>query len=265
MWMVDPIEWLGGFRDPVTVALLLGAFATMTTTAGALTVHFFRHRKASAELVLDVGLGFSSGVMITASFTSLLLPAIEIGGVLPAVMGMVLGALAIHGLNSVVPHEHMVKGFEGPAKLVGKVRSAWLVAMAIIIHNLPEGMAIGASTAESVANGIAVGVAISVQDIPEGLAVALPIALIKGSAWVGVLYGFLSGASELALSAVAVLMGTYAVLLLPYLLGFAAGAMIYVVSHEAIPESHRTGHEKPATLGFFVGFIIMLYLDTVLG
>jgi ZIP family zinc transporter len=258
--------------DPVKAAFLISLYAAaMTSLGGALVIVVaLRSRGGSSggeglEMLLDVGMGFSSGVMIAASFTSLLLPALELSGPSVVFPSFILGAIAIHVINAILPHEHLIKGYEGPPSFKRKLRAAWLVATAIILHNLPEGMAIGAATSYSLGEGIGVGLAIGTQDFPEGLAVALPIYASNGSLGLALLVAVISGLSEvvLALSTAAVI-GFYGSLLASSL-AFAAGAMIYVVSHEALPESHRTGHEKQATLGFFLGFIIMLYLDTQLG
>jgi len=125
-------------------------------------------------------------------------------------------------------------------------------------------MAIGASSLYSPLQGVAVGLAIGIQDIPEGLAVTLPVAVTTGRRRLGFAVGALSGLTELVMAGLAALLGAWSTMLLPWLLGFGGGAMIYVVSSEALPESHRSGHESKATLGFLLGFILMLYLDSAL-
>jgi len=252
-----------GNESPVIVAALLGAFAALTTSLGGLVVLLLR--RGVSPRVLDIGLGFSSGVMTVASFTSLLLPAIELAGspTMP-LAGFVLGAFAIAALHKLLPHEHpFTEKYEGP-EWGRKIRAAWLVALAILIHNIPEGMAIGASTAYSIATGVATGIAIALQDFPEGLAVALPVIAATGRKGLAILIAVLSGVSELVVAVPTALLGSIAAKSLPLLLGIGAGAMIYVVSHEALPESHRSGYENEATLGFFIGFILMLLLDTML-
>ncbi|MCE4621510.1 MAG: ZIP family metal transporter [Desulfurococcales archaeon] len=255
--------------NPVTLAFILSSIAALLTTAGALLSIPVKPRERDSGgqtgSVIDVGLGFSSGVMIVASFTSLILPAMDLAGFARPAMGFLLGAFTIHAVNKLVPHEHLIKGYEGPRALAGKVRASWLVAAAILIHNLPEGMAIGSASVYSPERGVITGLAIAFQDIPEGLAVALPVALIKGSTLWGMVLGLLSGLSEVLLAVPTAALGSLIVWLLPYLLGFGAGAMVYVVSHEALPESHRTGREREATIGFFAGFMLMLYLDSTLG
>lgn len=258
--------------DPrVAAALLGGGFAAAATSLGSAAVMLLPKRSLETErglsAVLDVGMGFSSGVMIVAAFTSLLLPAMDLGGVWRALLGFLTGAIAIHVINEAVPHEHIVKGYEGPhrgAAMERKLIASWLVSMAIIIHNIPEGMSIGSASAYSIAKGLAVSLAIGIQDIPEGLAVSLPVLAATGRTGFAIALGILSGASELLVAVPTAMLGVIAVRMLPYLLGFGAGAMVYVVSHEAIPESHRSGHEGKATLGFFAGFIVMLILDSTL-
>ena len=249
--------------SPVVVAAILGSFAAFTTSLGGLVILFLR-REVSPR-VLDVGLGFSSGVMTVASFTSLLLPAIDLakGPTIP-LAGFIVGAVAIAMLHRVLPHEHpFAEKYEGP-EWGRKLRAAWLVALAILIHNIPEGMAIGASTAYNIDTGIATGVAIALQDFPEGLAVALPVLAATRRKGLAIAIAVLSGVSELVVAVPTALLGSLAAHSLPFLLGLGAGAMIYVVSHEALPESHRSGYENEATLGFFIGFIVMLLLDTLL-
>ena len=246
---------------PIEVAAVMGLLAAALTSIGALPVIILSPSRVKYDKLLDAGLGFSSGVMVTASFTSLLIPAIELGGIYPALIGVVLGATMVHAVNMVIPHEHYLKGVvEGLSS--SKVRAAWMVATAIIIHNIPEGLAIGATSAQSVRLGVATGLAIAIQDIPEGLAVALPILLVGHGTSKALAYAAVSGLSEAVFAVVAAVLGEWGIVTLPLLLSFAAGAMMYVVSHEAIPESHRTGHEKQATVGFFLGMLLMLYLDT---
>jgi len=263
------VEYIANLSNgnPLLLALIMSSIAAALTTIGSLPVLFLNAESSQGRIgkILDIGLGFSSGVMIVASFTSLLLPAIDLAGFPKPGIGFLAGAITIWLINRTVPHEHFIKGYEGPKSLIGKTRTAWLIAMAIIIHNLPEGMAIGLSSIYSSGLGVATGLAIGLQDIPEGLAVALPVTIITGSPLKGVFYGFLSGLSEVVLAVPTASLGIHGLGLLPYLLGFGAGAMVYVVSHEALPESHRTGHENEATAGFFIGFLLMLYLDTMLG
>jgi len=251
-------------RGPVWVALVMSGLAMALTSLGGFGVLFLRGGEERLPLLIDVGLGFSSGVMVAASFTSLLVPAIDSYGALRPLAGVVLGALTVHAVNELVPHEHLVKGYEGPPSGLRKLKAAWLVALAIIIHNLPEGLSIGAASAYSARTGFTVGLAIAIQDIPEGLAVSVPVYASGGSLGRALLYAWLSGLSEMAMAVPAAYLTEVSVRLLPYALGFGAGAMLYVVSHEAIPETHRSGHEGKATLAFFAGLILMAALDTAI-
>jgi len=256
--------WAGG--SPIMLALIMSGIAMTLTTLGGLPILFISKPEGDRfGLLIDLGLGFSSGVMIVASFTSLLLPAMDIGGPARPLAGLLLGAITVHVINNAVPHEHLVKGFEGPREALRKLKAAWLVALAIIIHNIPEGVSIGASSAYNPAVGVVTGLAIGIQDIPEGFAVALPVYASTGRKWYALFLAFLSGLSELVFAVPAALVASYSLALLPLVMGFGAGAMVYVVSHEAIPETHRTGNEDKATLAFFTGFVVMLLLDTLLG
>ncbi len=253
--------------DPVRAAAIGGGVAFLLTSLGGLAAAIVGPPKSrdQAEVFIDLGLSFSSGVMIVASFTSLLLPSIENFGLAPTLLGFIAGPLAIHAANKLVPHEHFFKGYEGPPAARRKILAAWLVAMAIIIHNVPEGISIGAASAYSARDGIMLALAIGIQDIPEGAAVAIPIMAANNRRSLAFAVAALSGASELMVSAPAAALSTYSLALLPVMMGFGAGAMVYVVSHEALPETHRSGREHIATVGFFAGFLLMLILDTALG
>ncbi len=266
MGLIELIAEVSG-GNVIALAAILSSLAMLSTTLGGLPVILLRGKGATDRgfsLLVDLGLGFSSGVMLVASFTSLLLPAMERFGPLHPLLGLVTGALAVHAVNLLIPHEHLVKGYEGPEKAVRKLKAAWLVALAIIIHNLPEGLSIGVASAFGVGDAVALGLAISLQDAPEGLAVSLPVYATTGSMSRALLYAWLSGFSEVVLAVVAAALTSVSLPMLPAAMGFGAGAMIYVVSHEALPETHRSGHENKATLSFFVGFIVMLLLDTML-
>lgn len=252
--------------DTVRLALIVSSIAMILTTLGGLGILFLKKgdNPRRASLFIDMGLGFSSGIMIVASFTSLLIPAIDSYGVTYPLIGLVLGAFSVHLINSLIPHEHLVRGYEGPKAAVRKLKAAWLVALAIIIHNLPEGLSIGVASGYSAVYGITLGIAIAVQDIPEGLAVSLPVYLTTGSKSKGIFYALLSGLSEVLIAVPSAFLSTYFDMILPLAMGFGAGAMIYVVSHEAIPETHRSGEEMKATISFFIGFIMMIILDSIL-
>ena len=210
------------------------------------------------------GLGFSAGIMLVASFTSLLIPAINSSNMFVVVAGFVTGVLAIKVLDALIPHLHVVKGYEGPSALRRSVAKAWLIALAMIVHNIPEGMAVGAAATYGVKDGLLLAVAIGIQDVPEGLAVAIPIVAAEGDRVKGFSIGVLSGLSETAAALIPALMAELAHVALPYLMSLAAGAMIYVVIHEIVPEVMKEGRSELPTIGFFVGFVLMLVLDTLL-
>lgn len=239
-------------------AFLVACISFLLTVSGALPA--LMGIKAG-EKMLTYGMGFAAGVMISASFTSLLIPALEVGGIIPAIAGFFIGSLAVHIANSVLPHEHMIKGYEGPEKLKRKLKIAWLLVFAMIIHNIPEGAAVGAAVAESIKSGIILAIAIGVQNIPEGLATALPFISIKRDLKQAMVLITLSGIVEPVAAASAAVLATMFKGLLPYILSFAAGAMMYVVSHEIIPETHEEKREIKSTAGLIVGLALMLALD----
>lgn len=202
-------------------------------------------------------LGFAAGMMLAASSFSLILPGLDAarelldsgaGAALTVAIGLGLGVLLMLGLDYFTPHQHESSGAHGPAAArIGGVR---LFVLAIILHNLPEGMAIGVGFARGdLAVGLPLTTAIAIQDIPEGLAVALALRAIGLPLGKAVLIAVASGLP----------------IAYPVSLGLAAGAMIFVVSHEVIPETHRNGHQTAATVGLMAGFAVMMFLDTALG
>jgi ZIP family zinc transporter len=230
-----------------------------------------------SERSLDGARGFAAGVMLAASFTSLILPGIEIGGILPVMVGIMIGALVLDRADAWVPHVHVL--------ITGRVRddeardtvddggfqhrriaSVILFIVAITLHNMPEGLAVGVGFGSgNLGNAIPLMLAIGIQNIPEGLAVS--VAAVNaglGSLFYAAITGIRAGLVEIPLA----LFGAWAVQvaepLLPYAMGFAAGAMLYVISDEIIPETHIKGHERIATLGIILGVIVMLYLDVSL-
>lgn len=230
--------------------------AGLATGAGAIPILFTR--KVSDRL-LDVMLGFSAGVMLAASFFSLIIPAIDLGGLLVTVLGIISGAIVLHIIDRFIPHFHPALGFEGRPSKLSRI---WLFVLAITIHNFPEGLAVGVSFGSGdVAAGIVIAMAIGLQNMPEGLAVALPLVREGYNRRKAFWYATLTGLVEpvgglLGLALVSVFMS-----LLPWGLAFAAGAMLFVVSDEIIPESHRKGFEREATFGLMGGFILMMLLD----
>ena len=243
------VIWLG-----LTASLLSG----LATGAGALPVLFTRR---VSDRVLDVMLGFSAGVMLAATAFSLIVPAIDLGGPFVAVFGIIIGALVLHLIDRFVPHFHPGLGAEGPASRLSKV---WLFVLAITIHNFPEGLAVGVSFGSGdVAAGLVIATAIGLQNMPEGLAVALPLVREGYSRRKSLLYGTLTGLVEPLGGLLGIALVSIFMPILPWGLAFAAGAMLFVVSDEMIPESHRKGFEREATFGLIAGFVVMMLLDTM--
>jgi len=232
--------------------------AGLATGAGALPVLF---TKRVSDKLLDVMLGFSAGVMLAATSFSLIVPAIDISGPFVAVFGIILGALVLHLIDRFVPHFHPALGAEGPPSRMSKV---WLFVLAITIHNFPEGLAVGVSFGGGdMAAGLVIAMAIGLQNMPEGLAVALPLVREGYSRRKSLLYGTLTGLVEPLGGLLGVALVSIFQPVLPWGLAFAAGAMLFVVSDEMIPESHRKGFEREATFGLIAGFVVMMLLDTL--
>ncbi|MES2818529.1 MAG: ZIP family metal transporter [Pseudomonadota bacterium] len=260
----------GTRSDNLRYALLGGTAGFAATGVGALLAIAFRDISARSQ---DCLLGFAAGMMLAASSFSLILPGLaaarEITGsgplsALTVVLGLGLGVLLMLGLDRLTPHEHDSTGPCGPDS--DRISRVWLFVLAITLHNLPEGMAIGVSFANGdLGVGLPLTSAIAIQDIPEGLAVAVALRATGLSALKAALVALASGVMEPIGALIGLGISSGFALAYPVSLGLAAGAMIFVVSHEVIPETHRNGHQTPATLGLMVGFGLMLFLDTALG
>lgn len=254
------VGWFG--RDPVLLGLVGGCVIAGMNAVGALAVLVWR---SPSRRVLDGALGFAAGVMLTAAYTSLILPGIEYGGVGPVMAGILLGAGALELGDRWVPHLHPVKGREGAD--TDRLRAVWLFIFAITLHNAPEGLAVGvAFGAGDLDNAAALMLAIGIQNLPEGLAVAVSAMNVGlGAAFYAGVVGVRAGLVEIPMA----LLGAWGVQVarpaLPYAMGFAAGAMIYVIGHEIVPETHRKGHSRIATWGMMIGVVLMLFLDVALG
>ncbi|MCW4025251.1 MAG: ZIP family metal transporter [Candidatus Bathyarchaeota archaeon] len=238
------------------IGILSCAFAGLATGAGALPVFF---TKRISDRLLDVLLGFSAGVMLAASCFSLIVPALEMTDALTVAVGVALGALTLHLIDRFVPHFHPASGPEG---LPSKLPRVWLFVVAITIHNFPEGLAVGMSFGiGDIAAGLAVAMAIGLQNMPEGLAVALPLARAGYSSKKSIGYATLTGLVEPLGGLLGLVLVSSFLPILPWGLAFAAGAMLFVVSDEMIPESHKKGFEREATFGLIAGFVLMMFLD----
>lgn len=258
------------YPAPVFNAFLGGSMAAIATALGALPVLFSQRL---SDRVQDSLFGFGAGVMLAACSFSLIVPAIGAaeaagsgnwGSGLIVGGGIILGAALLLLMEHYLPHEHFIKGVEGHAAIA--LRRTWLFVFAIVLHNLPEGLAIGVGYAgnDSV-RAAALAMGISIQDVPEGLVVAVALVSAGYKRSTAVLIGMASGLVEPVGAVVGAAVVSLSSALLPWGLAFAAGAMLFVISHEIIPESHRKGHEAFATGGLILGFVLMMLLDTALG
>jgi ZIP family zinc transporter len=260
--------------NPIWQAVVGGLFIAIMNVIGALVVMVWRSPRQRA---LDAALGFAAGVMLTASFTSLILPGIEYGGLLPVVVGVVLGVLVLDRADSWVPHIHvLVTGRRRPDAandqgddpvLNTRLSAVVLFIVAITLHNLPEGLAVGVGFgAGHLGDALSLMLAIGIQNLPEGLAVAVAARNAgMGSARYAAFTGIRAGAVELPVAILGAWLVTAVAPVLPYAMGFAAGAMLFVILDEIVPETHTKGHERTATLGTMVGIVVMLVLDVALG
>ncbi len=257
-------------RPVVLQALTGGSIAALATALGTLPIVFSQRLSDRTQ---DTLFGFGAGVMLAASAFSLIIPGIAAaraagadawgaGGIVGS--AILLGGLALLVLDRVLPHEHFIKGVEGRDTRV--LRRTWLFVFAIALHNLPEGLAIGVGFAGGDAlRGSALATGIAIQDVPEGLVVAAALLAAGYRRPFAVAIGMASGLVEPVGAVFGAAIVSHSALLLPWGLGFAAGAMLFVISHEIIPESHRKGHEAFATGGLMMGFVLMMLLDTALG
>ncbi len=260
--------------SPVKGAFFATMFTWLLTAVGASFVFLFKSMHRS---FLDGMLGFTGGVMVAASFWSLLAPGIEMSPgkgfikVLPAAVGFGLGALFIFGLDKILPHIHInFKDSEG-------IKTPWhkttLLVLAITMHNIPEGLAVGvlfggvaAGIPEaSISGAVALAIGIGIQNFPEGIAVSMPLRRQGASKFKSFWYGQLSAIVEPVAAVLGAIAVTFFTPILPYALAFAAGAMIFVVVEEVIPETQLDKYTDIATLGFIGGFIVMMTLDVALG
>lgn len=256
--------------------LILGlALPVIGTTVGAAFVFFIKDKIPS--YVQKALLGFASGVMIAASVWSLLIPSMNmvetegVMSVIPAAIGFLLGMGFLLLLDEIIPHLHIDNNSpEGPKT---KLSRTAMLTFAVALHNLPEGMAVGVVYAGTLAAGgdvtisaaLALSVGIAIQNIPEGAIVSMPLYMENRSKWKSFGIGALTGLVEPIGAVLVILLASLMTSVLPYLLAFAAGAMIYVVIEELIPEASQGEHSNISTIGFAFGFTLMMVLDVVLG
>ena len=256
----------------VTIGLLLPFIGT---TLGAFFVFFIKDKLP--DNIQKSLLGFASGVMIAASVWSLIIPSIDASSnmgnfaFLPAATGIAAGMLFLLLMDKIIPHLHLNSNEpEGPKS---KLHKTTMLVFAVTLHNIPEGLAVGVIYAGllsgtvnvTAAGALALSIGIAIQNIPEGLIVSFPIKAEGVSKFKSFVYGVLSGAVEPVAAILAILLTSMVTPLMPYFLSFAAGAMIYVVVEELIPEASTGIHTNHATIGFGIGFIIMMILDVALG
>jgi ZIP family zinc transporter len=260
MGLVELLSFLGG-NNPLVLSLIGGSVCALFNLAGATPVLLL---KQVPEKILNMCLGFSAGIMLGASFTSLIVPGIKIGEAAPVLLGIVLGAIIITSADQLLPHMHLIIGDEGTSSSL--IRGIWLFVIAITIHNMPEGLAVGVGFAsEDVEAAILLMLAIGLQNVPEGLSVGFSLlATRKYSRRFAYFASVLSGFVEPPLALVGALVVSLTHSILPYAMGFAAGAMLFVISDEIIPETHRIGHERIASYGLIAGLVTILTLDLML-
>ena len=267
------------FMETIVIGLLLPLLGTMLGSAFV----FMMKDGMSMQLQKSL-LGFASGVMVAASIWSLLIPAMEmeassqcsliggaLGSVLPAALGFLLGMGFLLLIDELTPHLHI--GTDKPEGIRSHLSKTAMLTLAVTIHNLPEGMAVGVvfagadsgMTNISLASAIAVSLGIAIQNVPEGAIISMPMRAAGNSRWRSFLIGSLSGVVE-PIGAIAVLLlASMLMPVLPYMLAFAAGAMFYVVVEELIPEASNGQHSNLSTIGFAIGFVLMMVLDVVMG
>ena len=245
------------------------------TTLGAGMVFFMKNQINTK--VQKLLLGFASGVMISASIWSLMIPSLDMAkeqgeiSWLPAAIGFLLGIIFLLILDKITPHLHL--NSEKPEGLKAKLKNSTMLILAVTIHNIPEGMAVGVvfagmlvgNISMSFAGALALAIGIAIQNFPEGAIISMPLRAEGISKSKAFLYGTLSGIVEPIAAVITILLTGLVVPILPYILSFAAGAMIYVVVEELIPEAHAGEHSDIGTIGVAIGFVLMMILDVALG
>lgn len=249
--------------DAVLVAVLIPLAGT---ALGSAFVFFMK--RAIPNRLQKAMLGFASGVMVAASVWSLLIPSMDMGGALPAAVGLIGGFLFLLLIDYVTPHIHPSGEAEGPKSKLSRTAK---LALAVTIHNFPEGMAVGVAIAGALNSGFSIAAAltlslgIAIQNVPEGAIIAMPLRAAGNSRLKAFGVGTASGVAEPLGAILVIALASVLTPLMPYLLAFAAGAMLYVVVEELIPETAEGAHSNLGTIGFALGFALMMVLDVVLG
>ena len=253
--------------NPVLTALLI---PFLGTTLGSAFVFFMK--KDMPALLQKVLLGFASGVMVAASVWSLIIPSIEMGegtsAIIPPTVGLLAGFAFLLLIDYITPHIHASGEAEGPESHLSRTAK---LALAVTIHNFPEGMAVGVAIAGALtadfnmAGALALSLGIAIQNAPEGAIISMPLRAAGNSRWKSFVIGALSGVVEPLGGALVLMLATSILGIMPYMLAFAAGAMLYVVVEELVPEYSQGKHSNIGTIGFALGFALMMVLDVVLG
>lgn len=255
------------FGKIVVIGFFASIMAGLATGVGALPALFFKN---ISNNLFNSLLGAAAGVMLAATAFSLLVPGMTYGnlvwpgkGIYVVSIGMLIGALFLHYADRQLPHVHFDSVSDTQLNSFNKI---WLFIIAITIHNFPEGMSVGVSFGSGeIKNGMVLAIAIALQNIPEGLAVALPLVGLGYNRWRAVAIATLTGLVEPVGGLLGITMVTVFQPILPLAMGFAAGAMLFVISEEIIPETHSNGRSRYATFALMIGFIIMMILDNALG
>ena len=251
-------------------AILIGLLIPFAGTALGAAFVFFMKKDMPAWLQ-KVLMGFASGVMVAASVWSLLIPGMQMtDSIRPVTIGLLGGFAFLLLIDQVTPHLHVTGEAEGPRTHLSKTT---MLSLAVTIHNFPEGMAVGVALAGamsadvgmSVAGALALSLGIAIQNVPEGAIISMPLRAAGNSRWKSFWVGALSGAVEPVGGLLVVLLASIVTPAMPYLLSFAAGAMLYVVVEELVPEASQGPHSNVATIGFAIGFALMMVLDVLLG
>jgi len=271
LFLISQLAVFGGlyliFGKIVVIGFFASILAGLATGLGALPALFFKNISRN---LFNSMLGAAAGVMLAATAFSLLVPGMTYGnlvwpgkGIYIVSMGMMIGAAFLHYADRQLPHVH----FDSISDIhLSSLKKVWLFIIAITIHNFPEGMSVGVSFGSGeMKNGVVLAIAIALQNIPEGLAVALPLVGLGYNKWKAVGIATLTGLVEPVGGLLGITMVTIFQPILPIAMGFAAGAMLFVISEEIIPETHSDGRSRYATFALMIGFIIMMILDNMLG